>query len=61
MRVLLRLRLFALSHPMELGDSVSQAVAVGEPLTSDLERLLGPDHSDTLSAWDNLAGLSSIR
>ncbi|MGP0025227.1 MAG: tetratricopeptide repeat protein [Streptosporangiaceae bacterium] len=55
MRVLLRLRSFALCHLTELGDSASQAVAVGEPLTADVERLLGPDHSDTLVAQDNLA------
>jgi len=42
-------------HLIELGDSASQAVAVGEPLTADAERLLGPDHSDTLLAWDRLA------
>ncbi|MGO8890230.1 MAG: tetratricopeptide repeat protein, partial [Streptosporangiaceae bacterium] len=55
MRVLLRLRFFVLSHLTELGDSASQAVAIGEPLTADVERLLGPDHSDTLLAWDGLA------
>ena len=55
MRVLLRLRFFVLSHLTELGDSASQAVAIGEPLTADVERLLGPDHSDTLLAWDSLA------
>ena len=55
MRVLLRLRSFALYHLTELGDSASQAVAVGEPLTADVERLLGADHSDTLVARDNLA------
>ena len=45
--MLLRLRFLALYHLIELGDSATQAVAVGEPLTADLERLLGPDHPDT--------------
>jgi tetratricopeptide (TPR) repeat protein len=55
MRALLRLRIFVLSHLVELGDSASQAVAVGEPLAADVERLLGPGHSDTLLARDSLA------
>jgi hypothetical protein len=55
MRALLRLWFFVLSHLVEPGDSASQAVAVGEPLTTDVERLLGPEHSDTLLAWDRLA------
>jgi len=54
-KVLLRLRLLALYHLIELGDSASQATAVGEPLTADLERLLGPDHPDTLTSRTNLA------
>jgi tetratricopeptide (TPR) repeat protein len=54
-RVLLRLRFFALYHLIELGDSAPQAIAVGEPLTSDLERLLGPDHPDTLNVRNSLA------
>jgi hypothetical protein len=39
----------------ERGDSTPQAIAVGEPLTEDLERLLGPDHPDTLTARNSLA------
>ena len=54
-KVLLRLRLFALYHLIELRDSASQAIAVGEPLTADLELLLGPDHPDTLTSRQNLA------
>ncbi len=54
-RVLLRLRFLALYHLIELGDSATQAVAVGEPLTADLERLLGPDHPDTLNSRNSLA------
>jgi tetratricopeptide (TPR) repeat protein len=54
-RVLLRLRLFALYHLIELGDSALQALAVGEPLTADLEWMLGPDHPDTLRSQNSLA------
>ena len=53
--ILLRLRFIALYHLIELGDSAPQAIAVGEPLTADLERLLGPDHPDTLNARNSLA------
>ena len=53
--ILLRLRFISLYHLIELGDSASQAVAVGEPLTVDLERLLGPGHPDTLNARNSLA------
>jgi RNA polymerase sigma factor (sigma-70 family) len=53
--ILLRLRFISLYHLIELGDSASQAVAVGEPLTADLERLLGPGHPDTLNARNSLA------
>jgi RNA polymerase sigma factor (sigma-70 family) len=53
--VLLRLRFFALYYLVELGDSTLQAIAVGEPLTADLERLLGPDHPETLNARNSLA------
>ncbi len=54
-RVLLRLRFFALYHLIELGDSATHAVAVGEPLTADLERALGPNHPDTLNSRNSLA------
>ena len=53
--ILLRLRFIALYHLIELGDSIPQAVAVGEPLTADLDRLLGPGHPDTLNARNSLA------
>ena len=52
---LLRLRFIALYHLVELGDSAPQAIAVGEPLTADFERLLGPDHPDTLNSRNSLA------
>ena len=54
-RVLLRLRFFALYHLIELADSATQAVAVGEPLIADLERMLGPNHPDTLNSRNSLA------
>ena len=53
--VLLRLRFIALYHLIELGDSAPQAIAVGEALTADLERLLGPGHPDTLNSRNSLA------
>jgi tetratricopeptide (TPR) repeat protein len=52
---LLVLRMWALYHLNELGDSMTQAIAVGEPLLDDAERVLGPDHSITLASRGNLA------
>ena len=53
--LLLRLRFVAFYHLVELGDSTPQAIAVGEPLAQELERLLGPDHPDTLNSRNSLA------
>jgi RNA polymerase sigma factor (sigma-70 family) len=53
--LLLRLRFIALYHLIELGDRAPQAIAVGEPLTADLEQLLGPGHPDTLNSRNSLA------
>jgi RNA polymerase sigma factor (sigma-70 family) len=53
--ILLRLRFIAFYHVLELGDSTPLAIAVGEPLTADLERQLGPDHPDTLNSRNSLA------
>ena len=53
--VLLRLRFMALYQLIELGDSAPQAIAVGRSLTADLERLLGPNHPDTLNSRNSLA------
>jgi tetratricopeptide (TPR) repeat protein len=53
--MLMRLRLLALHHLIELGDSMPRAIAIGEPLTADLERMRGPSHPDTLNARDSLA------
>ena len=54
-RMLLGLRLWALYHLLELGDSAAQAILAGKPLAADYERVLGPDHPETLTSWDNLA------
>ena len=54
-RVLLRLRLHALDRLVDLADSMPQAIVLGEPLIADLERMLGPDHPDTMNARNSLA------
>ena len=54
-RMLMRLRFLALDHLIELGDSMPRAIAIGEPLIADLERLLGASDPDTLSARNSLA------
>ena len=53
--LLLRLRFFALYHLIELGESAAQAVAVGQQLTADFERVLGRDHPATLNSRNSLA------
>jgi RNA polymerase sigma factor (sigma-70 family) len=53
--LLLRLRFAAFYHLLELGDSASQAIAIGEPLAEDLGRRLGPDHPDTMNSRNSLA------
>ena len=58
---LLGLRLWALYHLAALGDSAQQAIAVGEPLLEDAERLRGPDHPDTLQSRNNLAARTGRR
>ena len=50
----LRLRGWAVWFLNDLGDSAAQAIAVGEPLLADRERVLGPDHPDTLASRNNL-------
>ena len=54
-RILIRLRFLALHYLIELGDSMPRAIAIGEPLTADLERTLGTSHPDTLNARNGLA------
>jgi tetratricopeptide (TPR) repeat protein len=53
--MMLRLRSWALYYLAVLGDSAPQAIAAGEAVAADCARMLGPDHPDTLAAWDNLA------
>jgi tetratricopeptide (TPR) repeat protein len=54
-QAVLRLRGWALWFLVDLGDSAAQAIAVGEPLLADQERVLGPDHPGTLTARNDLA------
>jgi hypothetical protein len=54
-RTLLSLQFWALYDLNELGDDTSAAIAIGEPLVADSERVLGPDHPDTLTAQNNRA------
>jgi tetratricopeptide (TPR) repeat protein len=54
-RLLLGLRLWVLFFLNDLGDSPRQAIAFGEELTADFERVLGPDNPDTLNSRNNLA------
>jgi RNA polymerase sigma factor (sigma-70 family) len=53
--ILLRLRFISLYHLIELGDSTSEAIAIGEAVIADFEQWLGPDHPDTLNARNSLA------
>lgn len=50
-----RLRGRAVWFLNDLGDSAVQAIQVGEPLLAEQERVLGPDHRDTLASRNNLA------
>ena len=52
---LLQLRGWAIGRLNELGDSFTQAIEYGKPLVADAERVLGPDHPDTVGARHNLA------
>ena len=53
--MLMRLRILALHDLIELGDNLPRAIAIGEPLTADLERLLGPDDPETMRSLNDLA------
>ena len=53
--MLARLRSLAVNHLVELGDAMRHAITIGEPLTADLDRLLGPDDPDTIRARNDLA------
>ena len=54
-RRMIRLRWWAAVFLNKLGDSAAQAIMIGERLVADQERVLGPDHPDTLTSRDNLA------
>jgi tetratricopeptide (TPR) repeat protein len=53
--MLTRLRSLGLHHLVELGDTMPHAITIGEPLIADLDRLLGPEHPDTVRARSDLA------
>ena len=53
-RDMIRLRWWAALFLSKLGDT-AQAIVVGERLAADQERVLGPDHPDTLTSRNNLA------
>jgi tetratricopeptide (TPR) repeat protein len=52
---MLGLRSWAAWFLNQLGDSAAQSVLIGERLVADCERVLGPDHRDTLTSRNNLA------
>ena len=54
-RLMLRLQAWAVVLLNRLGDSAAQAIVIGEPLLAARERVLGPDHPDTLNSRNNLA------
>jgi tetratricopeptide (TPR) repeat protein len=54
-RRMLRLRLRCTVFLNNLGDSAQQSILIGEPVLADSERILGPDHPDTLASRGNLA------
>jgi tetratricopeptide (TPR) repeat protein len=54
-RAITGLRWSALWYLNELGDNPLQAIAIGERLAADRDRLLGPDHPDTLASRNSLA------
>ena len=54
-RTLLVLRGWAVWFLLDLGDSAAQAIALAGPLLAGRERVLGPDHPDTLTSRNNLA------
>jgi tetratricopeptide (TPR) repeat protein len=53
--MLTRLRSLAFNHLVELGGNLSRAIAIGEPLIAELDRLLGPDDPDTMRSRNDLA------
>jgi len=54
-RRVLSLRLWAVFFLNELGDSTAQSIVIAEPLLTEMERVLGTDHPDTLTSRNHLA------
>ena len=54
-RLMLRLQVWAAGLLHYLGDSAAQSIVIGERLVAASERVLGPDHLDTLTSRNNLA------
>ena len=59
-RYMVRLRLWAAWFLGNLADSTAQAIMIGERLVADQERVLGPDHLDTLTSRNNLANAYGV-
>jgi hypothetical protein len=55
-RLILRLQGWAVFYLNQLGDSAAQSITIGEQTLATRERVLGPDHPDTLASRNNLAG-----
>jgi tetratricopeptide (TPR) repeat protein len=51
---MLRLQAWAVALLNFLGDSAARSIVIGERLLAASERVLGPDHPDTLAARNNL-------
>jgi tetratricopeptide (TPR) repeat protein len=54
-RLMLRLQVWASGLLNRLGDSAAQSIVIGERLVAASERVLGPDHPQTLASRGNLA------
>jgi tetratricopeptide (TPR) repeat protein len=54
-RLMLRLQVWAAGLLGLLADSAAQVIVIGERLVAASERVLGPDHPDTLASRNNLA------
>lgn len=54
-RAILKLRLWAVFFLNRLGDHASRAIEIAKVLVGDYERVLGPDHPDTLGTRVSLA------
>ncbi len=59
-RLMLRLQGSAAGLLTRLGDSAAQAIVIGERVVAASERVLGPDHLQTLSSRSNLAAAYQV-